>query len=265
MSQQINLYEERLRPLRVWVSGRNVCIGAVLALALVTGVAVWANREAAKATEAAALLQKQVGEQQQQLTALSKASADRKVSSGLAAELDQTKVTLAERSDVMDTLQSRRYGNTTGFSALMWGFARQAQKDLWLTSFNVTQGGEEIEIRGRVLDAAGLPAYVQRLGNEPVFQGRRFAALEMLDKESNDDKQAQATSASGSALGVPAAAAATAAIVTTNAAPATTATAAAAPVAVKAPRFVEFALRSENASAAGKTESSGGPRGGRGL
>ena len=265
MSQQINLYEERLRPLRVWVSGRNVCIGAVLVLALVTGVAVWANREAAKATEAAALLQKQVSEQQQQLTALTKASADRKVSPVLSSELDQTKVMLAERSDVMDTLESRRHGNTTGFSGLMWGFARQAQKDLWLTSFNVTQGGEEIEIRGRVLDAAGLPAYVQRLGSEPVFQGRRFAALEMLDKENTDDKQAQAAPTSGGAQGVPAAAVATTAIATTNATTATASTAAAAPVAAKAPRFVEFVLRSENASAAGKPESSGGPRGGRGL
>ena len=236
MSQQINLYEARLRPRRELATGRNLGLAGLALLMLVAGTSVWVGTEAARKTEAAAAMQKQFGEQQEQLTALSKGVAERRVSPALAAELDKAKVMLAARAEVMETLESGRQGSPAGFSAIMSGFARQAQKDLWLTSFVVARGGEDIEIRGRVLDPSGLPAYVQRLGSEPVFQGRRFFALEMIDREPPEEK------AELPAKVLPAGSAA--------------------PAALKAPRFVEFVLRSEHV--AGKAEVSAPGRGGRG-
>ncbi|MFB0936567.1 MAG: hypothetical protein QMB52_12405 [Propionivibrio sp.] len=236
MSQQINLYEARLRPRRELATGRNLGAAGLALLALVAGTAVWVGMEAARKTEAAAAIQKQLGEQQVQLTALSKAVAERRVSPALAADLDKARATLAAREEVMETLESGRQGSSAGFSAIMSGFARQAQKDLWLTSFVVARGGEDIEIRGRVLDPSGLPAYVQRLGSEPVFQGRRFSALEMIDRESTDEKAELSAKASPGAIAPPAA--------------------------LKPPRFVEFVLRSEHA--AGKAAVSTTGRGGRG-
>ena len=236
MSQQINLYEARLRPRRELVTGRNLGLAGLALLVLVAGTSVWVGTEAARKAEAVAAMQKQLGEQQEQLTALSKAVAERRVSPALAAELDKTRAMLAARTEVMETLESGRQGSPGGFSAIMSGFARQVQKDLWLTSFVVARGGEDIEIRGRVLDPSGLPAYVQRLGSEPVFQGRRFFALEMIDREPPEEKTELPVKVS----------------------PAGTA----APAALKAPRFVEFVLRSEHA--AGKAEVSTAGRGGRG-
>ncbi len=236
MSQQINLYEARLRPRRELATGRNLGVAGLALLALVAGTAVWDGMEAARKAEAAAAIQKQLNEQQVQLTALSKAVAERRVSPALAADLDRARATLVAREEVMETLESGRQGSSAGFSAIMSGFARQAQKDLWLTSFVVARGGEDIEIRGRVLDPSGLPAYVQRLGSEPVFQGRRFSALEMIDRESTDEKAELSAKASPGGI---------------------------APLAaLKPPRFVEFVLRSEHA--AGKAAVSMTGRGGRG-
>lgn len=90
---------------------------------------------------------------------------------------------LAARQEVMDVLDSGKAGSSSGFSGFMVGFARQIQADLWLTGFSISAGGEEIEIRGRLLDPAKLPGYVQRLSGEPVFHGRRFAALDMHSVE----------------------------------------------------------------------------------
>jgi len=236
MSQQINLYEARLRPRRELATGRNLGVAGLALLALVAGTAVWAGMEAARKAEAAAAIQKQLNEQQVQLTALSKAVAERRVSPALAADLDKARATLVAREEVMETLESGRQGSSAGFSAIMSGFARQAQKDLWLTSFVVARGGEDIEIRGRVLDPSGLPAYVQRLGSEPVFQGRRFSALEMIDRESTDEKAELSAKASPGGI--------------------------APPVALKPPRFVEFVLRSEHAAGQAAVSMTG--RGGRG-
>ena len=242
MSQQINLYESRLRPQHQLATARNLGFCALFLVVVITAVAGWASWSAAQKVEAAALLQKQVVEQQEKLTALSKANAERRVSQELADELDRVKAALAAQAEVMEVLESGRLGNTTGFSALMSGFARQTQQNLWLTSFLVARGGEDIEIRGRVLDPAGLPAYVQRLGGEPVFQGRRFFGLEMHDKDAGNAQSAQPVSVLPTGdSGTQGARAQTAGT---------------------PPRFVEFVLRSEHVQ--GRTDVAGAGRGGAG-
>ena len=223
MSQQINLYEDRLRPRHELATARNLAVCASVVLVLVTALAWWTNSDAKRKTEAAASVQKQLAEEQKNLADLAKVMAERKVSPALVSERDSLKAVLAQRQEVMTVLDSGQLGNTAGFSAVMTGFARQTLTDLWLTGFTVTMGGEGIEIHGRLFDPAKLPAYVQSLSDEPVFQGRRFAALEMRDVEPEDQKANQPvvakTVADNGVLPL---------------------------VPVKLPRFVEFVLRSEN-------------------
>jgi hypothetical protein len=233
VSQQINLYEIRLRPRHELAMARNLGIGALVLLLLMTTLAFWARFEANRKSAAAAVSKKQVVAEQERLTALSKMVAQRQVSPALASELDIAKATLAVRSDVIAALDSGKLGNTTGFSALMSGFARHSQSDLWLTGFQVMAGGAEIEIRGRLLDPSRLPAYVQGLRSEPVFQGRRFAALEMRGIDPDEQNTEPPGTAKVSATGVP-------------------------PQSVPGvPRFVEFVLRSENIDAADASTRSG--------
>jgi len=231
MSQQINLYEDRLRPRHELATARNLAVCASVVLVLVTALAWWTNSDAKRKTEAAASVQKQLAEEQKNLADLAKVMAERKVSPALVSERDSLKAVLAQRQEVMTVLDSGQLGNTAGFSALMTGFARQTLTDLWLTGFTVTMGGEGIEIHGRLFDPAKLPAYVQGLSAEPVFQGRRFAALEMRDVEPDDQPVVVAPAGKVGAD-----------------------TGAAQVLPLKLPRFVEFVLRSENMPA---TDSAG--------
>ena len=223
MSQQINLYEDRLRPRHELATARNLAVCASVVVVLVTALAWWTNSDAKRKTEAAASVQKQLAEEQKNLADLAKLMAERKVSPALVSERDSLKAVLAQRQEVMTVLDSGQLGNTAGFSAVMTGFARQTLTDLWLTGFTVTMGGEGIEIHGRLFDPAKLPAYVQSLSAEPVFQGRRFAALEMRDVEPDDPP---------------------AAVLPVGKVGADTGATQALPL--KLPRFVEFVLRSEN-------------------
>ncbi len=210
MSQQINLYEVRLRPRHELPTSRNVGLAALVLLLLMTVLALWTRDDAERKSQAAAVSAKQLVEQQEKLVALSKTLAQRRVSPALLAEQESARAMLSIRQEVVAILDSGSLGNTSGFSALMSGFARQSQSDLWLTGFQVSKGGEEIEIRGRLLDPARLPAYVLHLSREPVFRGRRFAALEMRGVDPEEPKAGQ-------------------------------------PSAPGLPRYVEFSLRSENA------------------
>ena len=220
MSQQINLYEPRLWPRHELATSRNLGMGAVALLVLMMALAAYARFEANEKTEAAAVSQKQVADEQERLTALSKIVAQRRIDPALAAEVETAKSMLTARMEIMAVLDAGKLGNASGFSAFMSGFARQAQNDLWLTGFTVSAGGDEIEIRGRLLDPAKLPAYVQSLSSEPVFQGRRFAALEMHGVDPEDQKTEPAGAVKVAVPDLQ-------------------------PV-PKLPRFVEFVLRSDN-------------------
>lgn len=231
MSQQINLYESRLRPRHELATARNLGVMALLFVLLMTGLALWGRADAERKTAAAEMSGKLQGEEQEKLVAVSKLIAERKVSPALAEEIELAKATLAERKEIVDALDSGKLGNVSGFSAFLSGFARQTQSDLWLTGFSINQGGEEIEIRGRTLDPARLTAYVHGLSGEAVFKGRRFAALEMRDVE----PEALTPDQPGTAKAT---------------------TAGAAPQ-LKLPRFSEFVLRSENADGKGGLARSG--------
>lgn len=183
MTQQINLYETRLRPSNELATARNLAICTAVLLFLMTVLVVYLRHEADLKTATQTALQTEVRAEQERLLVLSKASAERRVSPDLARDLANARALLAQRQEVMNVLDSGRPGNVSGFSEIMFGFARQAQSDVWLTGFSVGAGGEDVEIRGRLLDPAKLPAYVQRLSGEPVFHGRRFAALDMRSVE----------------------------------------------------------------------------------
>ncbi|MEI7614273.1 MAG: hypothetical protein WCK63_15335 [Betaproteobacteria bacterium] len=179
MSQQINLYETRLRPQHELFTGRNVAVALGVLLTLMVVLSGFTRVEADRASAELVKAQADVRSALEKIAALTKSLGERKISPALQGELDAARTILAARSEAMDYLDSGRLGSNAGFSGVMQGFSRVAQSDLWLTGFSVSQGGLEIEIRGSMLDSTQLPGYVQHLSTEPAFQGRRFAALEM--------------------------------------------------------------------------------------
>lgn len=219
MSQQINLYEVRLRPRRLLLTGQRLAIAFGVVLVLCVGGASWARWQAGLVGAESQRLQAEVKTWQEKHDALAKQMAEKRLPAELQAELDHAKTMVAVQMDVIGLLDAGKLGNTEGFSNVFRGFARQTERDLWLTGFSVSQGGQEIEIRGKLFDSTKLPAYVQRLGSDPAFQGRRFAALTVASVNPADSK-------------------AIATVVPQEVMPAS---------GPKLPRHVEFVLRSENA------------------
>ena len=188
MSQQINLYEARLRPSRDPLTGRRL-LGALALLLVLIAVAGALARYGAERSEAdLRAVQAELTASREQLAALTKTFAARQVPAALQAQIEQTKAPLASRQAAMALIDAGQIGDREGFSSILTGFARQTSNDLWLTGFTVSLGGREVEIRGRALDSAGLPAYIQRLSAEPAFKGRRFAALDMQRVDPASDK-----------------------------------------------------------------------------
>jgi hypothetical protein len=179
MSAQINLYHTRFLKQRELLTLGNVALAAAAVYGLLILGSSWAWQNATTQRESAAAAEAQLKLTKDQVDAATKAAATRKPSPQLAAELENAESTLRRRTEIAGLLESGAVGSTGGFSEYMRGFARQAHDGLWLTGFTIGSGGNDMEIRGSMLNPAALPDYIRRLGAEKAFQGRNFAALSM--------------------------------------------------------------------------------------
>ena len=179
MSAQINLYHPRFLKQRELLTLGNVALAAAVLYVVLAAAGGWAWQESAARKEAAAAAEAQLKSAKEQVAVATKAAAARKPSAQLIAELDSAETSVRRRGDIARLLESGAIGSTGGFSDYLRGFARQAPEGLWLTGFTIGAGGNDMEIRGSMLNPATLPDYIRRLGTEKAFQGRNFAALTM--------------------------------------------------------------------------------------
>ena len=177
MSQQINLFNPAFRKPRDWLTATPLAAAAAVLLVLILAGAYWARVRGDAREREAVQQEAQLKAAQTALTALAKRAAERKPDAVLAADLANAQAQLSIRQEIVTYLENGSIGSTTGFAEYLRGFARQVPKGLWLTGFTIGAGGSDMEIRGRMLNAAMLPEYIRRLNGEKAFQGRSFAAL----------------------------------------------------------------------------------------
>lgn len=177
MSQQINLFNPALRKPRDWLMATPLLAAAAVVLVLILAGAHWAKVRGDQREREAVQQEAQLKAAQNALTALAKRASERKPDPRLAADVANAQAQLRIRQEIVTYLENGSIGTTTGFAEYLRGFARQVPKGLWLTGFTIGAGGSDMEIRGRMLNAAMLPEYIRRLNGEKAFQGRSFAAL----------------------------------------------------------------------------------------
>lgn len=193
MSQQINLLLPALRPRFDWLAlpvvasaslaGLSLlCIWLVISLMQVDGVRA---REAAIKGQLAAL--------QQQVQSLGHSLGARRSDDGLSRQIDTARLAIGQRQEVLNLVAQGDIAGGNAYSGLLQGFSRQVLDGVWLVGFGFAD--KDIEIRGRLLDAGLLPAYISKLNAEPVFAGRRFSALDMLGVDPSDATAQAATPA----------------------------------------------------------------------
>jgi hypothetical protein len=64
-----------------------------------------------------------------------------------------------------------------GYSEYLRAFARQTVQGLWLTSIQIAEGGGQLTMSGRALQADLVPVLIGRLKQESVLRGRPLEGL----------------------------------------------------------------------------------------
>jgi MSHA biogenesis protein MshI len=169
-SAQINLYHPRFLKQRELLTLRNVVLATVSVYSVLALVGGWAWQNANTKRDSAAAAEAQLKLTKDQVDAATKAAATRKPSPQLAAELESAEGMLRRREEIARLLESGAIGSTGGFSEYMRGFARQAQDGLWLTGFSIGAGGNDMEIRGSMLNPGALPITYADWGPKRSFR-----------------------------------------------------------------------------------------------
>lgn len=179
MTQQINLYDPRLRRQRELLTATNLVLASMVLLLIVMIAGAWVRTMAGKAEAESALLAPQAKALQDQLPVLGRQLATRKPDARLEQQLAEMRAQEASRVAILALLQKGLGPGAISFAEYLRGFARQTPGGLWLTGFTVASDGTGMEIQGRTTNPALIAEYIKRLNGEKAFQGRAFAALQL--------------------------------------------------------------------------------------
>lgn len=175
MTQQINLYNPIFLKQEKYFSARTMAQAlALLLLGLVAlyGYAFLQTVSAQYAAETSAQLE--------QYVLLSAKLSPQAQSKALEAEVARLEAEMKARQETLAALGSGVLGNTAGISEFLAAFGRRSMDGVWLTAFDIGEGGNDLNLTGRVLHADLVTAYLRALSEEPVMRGRRVTQMKLL-------------------------------------------------------------------------------------
>lgn len=186
MRQQVNLYRDDLRPQREPLQAGAALALVLLAVLLPVLVAVLQQRAVTGNESVLAGLTQQVASLGSDVEKLATELAARRDDPRLEQELTRLDRSLEQRRRLLaevETLVAREGGN---FSAYLAALARQVPPELWLTRVELDLLSDQVLLEGRSRHGNLVPLYLEKLGNESVFEGQTFESFRLARDPSGD-------------------------------------------------------------------------------
>lgn len=177
MSQQVNLFNPAFRKQKKPFSAATMLQCAALILMGSLGVAAYLESQMSSLRTDAEASERQLKSVKAQLAKATADFAPRQKDKALEEEIQRMEAELKSRQQAFDIVQRGGAGNSKGHAEFLRAFSRQVVNGLWLTGFTIS--GNDIELHGRALQPELVPAFINRLKQEAVMQGKSFAMLEM--------------------------------------------------------------------------------------
>jgi len=179
MKQQINLFNPAFQPQKLRLSAATMAIALGLVAVGVAASAIVAHLNTAELRSQAAAGVTRLDQANARLAAANAEFPPRQKDATLDAQMIEAERQLAALRHISGVVARGELGDTSGFSGYFRALARQSVQGLWLTGVSVAGGGRQIGIRGRSLDPASVPGYLNRLTQEPLMQGKTFSSLQI--------------------------------------------------------------------------------------
>jgi Tfp pilus assembly protein PilN len=177
VSQQINLFnpiflkQEKLFSAVTMAQGLGVIALAVLAFA---GYSTYQLTQVANEAKAAAA---QLKTTQENLVKMVDKTKPIPVNKTIEDDILKAESRLRASQQILGFVQNGDFKGGKTYSSFLRAFANRSMPGVWLTGFSLGDGGNEIEIVGRTLQAALVPAYIKALKSERAFAGKSFGSM----------------------------------------------------------------------------------------
>jgi len=176
MNQQINLYLPEFRPGHNYIDGERVLqitTVLILLMLLVSGVNYFRASSLQAEMEVA---QARLAEQTSITNELQQNLARRGSDPVLVQELADRERRLAESAEMLEFLRGTNLGNVEGFSEHLKDLSRATFDGLWLTEFDLLNGGSNVYLKGIARQSAMVPDFIGRLsGGKSPLRDRDFS------------------------------------------------------------------------------------------
>ena len=179
MSGQINLFNPIFLKTKKVFSAVAIIQACGLVLLGAIVVLMYAHYQSKELNKNADIVNAQLRIAEAQVTKLRAMAAPVGPNVALENALAKLDGDIKNRQKIATILQKSDFGNTKGYSAYMLAFARQVPNGVWLSGFNITDGGNEVALQGRSLKPELVPLYISQLKRENIMQGKSFSALQM--------------------------------------------------------------------------------------
>lgn len=179
MKQQINLFNPAFQPQKHVLSSATIALAVGVVIAGIAILAVAGRMETAELQQQASSGAAQLEKRQERLAAANREFIPRQKDATLEAQIAEANTQLTAMRHISGALSRGELGDTSGFAGYFKALARQSAQGLWLTGVTVGAGGAQIGIKGRTVDPAMVPGYLNRLTHEPLMQGKSFASLQI--------------------------------------------------------------------------------------
>ena len=185
MNQQINLFQpifRKERKILSFVTMVQICLIVIAALLAISGYSWW---QTLSLKHNLVDLKQQHQSRLAQLNKVAHEVAKMKNRDQSQSQISRLERELEAERHILAVLDGRHLRQIKGFSSYFESFSRQVVQGMWLTGFDVADGGQSVQIRGSSTEPELVPRFLQGLSKEKQLQGTEFSVLQML-REKDD-------------------------------------------------------------------------------
>jgi len=183
MAQQVNLLIDDLQPRLVVLSARQGLIGLAAVASLLIAVSLYGLIDVSRSAERRAALTQQIAVLADANTKL-RASINSVAKPALAKRVADLQAQLHSRGILVAALTGTANERSAGFARHLDQLAASVRPGMWLTDFELSDGGNHIRLAGMTLDPVLVPRFLKNLGSAPQFVGHPFDTFELAATDS---------------------------------------------------------------------------------
>lgn len=186
----INLYQP-LHPKTIErLSGKNILIVYGVFILILSAVYGYGNLEKRQVSLKLEQTEKHRVRTEKELARVQQEYSNEAEVIELTNKLNTIERDLDSKRQALQFLSDKMLTNVHGFSEYLVAIAQQSREGLWLESIKLSEGGEQIELKGKAQRPEFLFQYLQRLGSGPPLKGKAFNAFS-LSKTTDDGRALQ--------------------------------------------------------------------------